>query len=392
MTEPVEAALPLRRGFVRLGGRPLVQHQLDMAIAAHCERLICLVRALEPEVIALKHRAEAAGIQFNTVTATRDLSALVSAQDDLIVIYEGLLADPAVVAELIELGSGVFVQPVEIGLAAGFERVDINHATAGLLRIPGRLVETLMQMPPDCDVASTLTRIALQARLELREIPAAARSGPGWHLITSENQAHAIEPDWIASKLADSRRIGPGQRIARAGVSVFGAPLLHAGNASATSLTVTLVLLVVALAVAWFGFATGAFVLCALAWVTLCSAAMLRRLERPASIAESPRYGGLTAIDWAFDAVVVLLIHWAAPPVAGTGRIEALALPVTMMLLLRICGQHQSMSAVASLADRSLLCLLLAACALMGILEWTVALGVVALAGVILAISSNRSG
>ena len=33
------------------------------------------------------------------------------------------------------------------------------------------------------------------------------------------------------------------------------------------------------------------------------------------------------------DIVLVLLIHWAAPPIAGTSPLLSLTLPVTMLLL-----------------------------------------------------------
>ncbi len=392
MTEPVDATLPLRRSFVRLGGRPLVQHQLDMALAAGCERLICLVRSLEPEVIALQQRAERAGMLFNTVTAPRDLSALVTAQDDLVVIYEGLLADPESVAQLIEQGQGVFVQPIETGLAAGFERIDINHASAGILRIPGRLIEALVQLPSDCDVPSSLARIALQAGVTTRAVPVAARSGMGWQMITSEDEAYAIEHQWIAHKLGSARLVSPGRRLVRIAILGFASSLLHAGNASLISAAATIAILALATGAAWLGWAVAGFVLAALAWLSLCSATMLRRLEAPLAAGEVKRETGLAALDWFFDAVLVLLIHWAAPPIAGTSPLLSLTLPVTMLLLVRLSGKVPAMPGAALIADRTLLCLLLAVCAATGLVEWALALGTVALTAIILATSSTRGG
>jgi hypothetical protein len=392
MTEPVDATLPLRRSFVRLGGRPLVQHQFDIAMAIGCERLICIVRSLEPEVIALQQRAERAGVLFHTITAPRDLSALIAAQDDVVVIHEGVLADPASASELIEQGPGVLVQPIETGLAAGFERIDINHASAGMMRIPGRLIDMLVQMPSDCDVPSTLTRVALQAGVPTREVPAAARSGMGWQMITSEDDAHAIEHQWIAHKLGSARLISPGRRLVRLGILGFASSLLHAGNASLAMIAATIAVLALALGAAWFDWAAAGFVMAALAWLCLCSATMLRRLEAPLAAGEVKRETGLAALDWLFDAVLVLLIHWAAPPVAGTNPLLSLALPVTLLLLVRLSGKVPAMPGAAIIADRALMCLLLATCAAAGLVEWALALGTAALASTILATSSARSG
>lgn len=392
MTEPVEATLPLRRAFVRLAGRPLVQHQLDIALSARCERLICLVRALEPEVIALQQRAEKAGVLFNTVTSPRDLSALVTAQDEVVVIHEGLLADPELATELIEQGEGVFVQPIETGLAAGFERIDINHAAAGLLRIPGRLVERLVQMPPDCDVPSSLTRIALQAGVPMRDVPLAARSGMGWQMIASEQAAHTIERDWIAHKLGSARLVSPGRRVVRMAILGFAPSLLHAGNASRAMIAATLAGLLLAVGMAWFDWRATGLVLAALAWLFLCSATMLRRLEAPLAAGKVKQETGLAALDWLFDAVLVLLIHWAAPPVAGMIPLISLALPVTLLLLVRLSGKVPAMPGAALIADRALLCLLLALFAAAGLLEWAIAAATVGLAGTLLATSGARGG
>lgn len=392
MTEPVDATLPLRRSFVRVGGRALVQHQLDIAMAVGCERLICIVRSLEPEVIALQQRAERAGMLFHTVTAPRDLSALISAQDDVIVLYEGLLADPASARALIEQGQAVLVQPIETGLAAGFERIDINHAAAGLARIPGRLIEALVQMPPDCDVPSTLTRLALQAGIAKREVPVGARSGMAWQMITSEDQAHAIEHDWIAHKLGRDRAPSPGRRLVRLAILGFASSLLHAGNASLTLVAATLAVMALAVGAAWFEWAVLGFTLAALAWLCLVGATMLRRLEAPHAPGEARRDPGLTALDWLFDAVLVLLIHWAAPPPAGAIPLLALALPVTLLLLVRLASALPAVPGATLIGDRALLCLVFALCSVVGLLDWGLALGAVALAATILATSSAARG
>ena len=69
------------------------------------------------------------------------LAGLVSAADELIALEDGLLVPSEQAVTLLERGHGVLAQPIEQGLEAGFERLDLNHASAGAIRIPGRLVE-----------------------------------------------------------------------------------------------------------------------------------------------------------------------------------------------------------------------------------------------------------
>lgn len=375
-----------------MAGRPVIQHQLDIALAFGCDRLVCMVRSLDPEVIALQHRAELAGVLFNTVSSPRDLSALVTAADEVVVLQEGLLAETARAHTLLEQGSGVFVQPIEAGLAAGFERIDINNASAGMLRIPGRLIEALVQLPPDSDVPSALTRIALQSGVSLRDVPVEARTGAQWRIIASEDEAHAIERDWIAHRLGEAPLASPGRWIARRAVLAFGSALLHAGNASRVMSAGLLVMLALALAAGWLGFSAFGFVFGALAWICLRCAAKLKRLERPASRDSNDLRLGEIVPGWGFDLVLVALIHWAAPPLAGTSPVLALAMPITFLLLVRLAGLQPNLPGAATISDRTVLSLLLAGFAAIGLIEWAVALGACLLAAGGLAATRARGG
>ncbi|MFD1959660.1 hypothetical protein ACFSHP_12440 [Novosphingobium panipatense] len=155
-----------------MAGSSVAQHQLGTVIALGCQRVICMARGMSPELAALQHDAEDAGLQFAVVTAANQLSGLVTAADELVVISEGLFADAAQTVSLLEGHAPVvLVQPVEGALAAGFERIDINRATAGVMRAPGSLVERLHELPIDVDAVSALTRIALQSGTTMREVP-----------------------------------------------------------------------------------------------------------------------------------------------------------------------------------------------------------------------------
>jgi hypothetical protein len=319
---------------------------------------------------------------------------LVTAAEDVIVLREGLLADTAHARALIEQGVGVFVLPVEAGLAAGFERIDINNAAAGMQRIPGRLIEPIAQMSPDCDVPSTLTRIALQAGVALRDVPPEARAPTRWQMIVNEEQAHAIEHEWIAQRLEPAPLASPGRWLARFGVQTFGPSLLHAGNASLMMIAATLAGLLLATGAGWLGAPAVGFAICALAWVFLRASNLLARLEVPLASASdaSAQPWHAVALDWTFDAVLVLLLHWTMPPIAGTSLWLALALPLTFVLLARVAGQLPLMSVSATVADRTVLALVLALLIAIGLVDWFVAAATIVLAAMILAATRRRGG
>jgi hypothetical protein len=361
MTEPAGAGQPFPRAFLRVAGASVAQHQLGMVLALECQRVVCLARGTSPELIALQHDAERAGLQFTIATGPAQLAGLVTAGDELVVISEGLFADPTQAVGLLEgRAPVVLVQPVEGALAAGFERIDINRASAGMMRLPGQLVERLHQQPTDCDVISTLTRIALQTGVAMREVPATARAGSGWRMIRSEAEAYALEDEWLRSRFGESACGSPGRAVARFGVLTFGSSLLHAGNASNVVSIAVLGAIAIAVGLGWFGLVWGGFAFVSAAWLLVEASRLLRAAERHALGQPSPAIPRADALMWLIDAAFALLILLDMPRFPGEPVLAWLCMPAILMLLLVLGPRVTGGRFAGWIADRALLGLILA--------------------------------
>jgi len=370
MMEPAVAGQSLSRAFLRVGGATLAQHQLGLALALDCQRIICLARGTSPEMIALQRMAEDAGLQFYIAPGARSLAGLVTASDELVVIGEGLFVDPASVAPFFEgRSSAVLVQPVEGGLAAGFERIDINRASAGVMRIPGHLVENLQELPDDCNVPSALTRIALQAGVPMHEVPADLRSGVNWRLIRDESEAHVVEMEWLRDRFADGEGTSLGRAIARYGVLTFGSSLLHAGNASNMVSLGVIVALAIAGGFAWFGFAAVGFLVLVVAAILVEASRFLRSAERHALGQLPPAIPRANVLRWLVDAVFGLSLLAAISRLGGESLISWMFPPAVLMMLLAMIPRFVTGTAASLAADRATLGLLLAFAASFGQVE-----------------------
>lgn len=363
MTEPAGAGHPFPRAFLRVAGASLARHQLGLALALDCQRVVCLARGTSPELLALQHAAEDAGLQFAIATSTQQLARFVSANDELIVVSEGLFAEPGRAVPLLD-GSRpvVLVQPVEGALAAGFERIDLNRAGAGLMRIPGALAERLHELPPDCDVASALMRVALQAGAEMREVPAAALAGTDWRMIRAEAEAFALETEWLKARFADGAT-SPGRALARQGMLGFGASLLHAGNASNALSLAVLALLAIAGGFGWFGFTWAGFLFAGAAWVLGEGGRLLRSAERHALGLLPPAFPRARLLDHMVDLMLAALILGGSPRFPGETVISWLCTPAVLILLLALLPRMVRGNAGRWIGDRFLLGLILAAAA-----------------------------
>jgi hypothetical protein len=391
MLEPVAAGNAQPRAFLRIGGMTVARQQLSLALALDCERVVCIAQGLAPELIELQHAAEAAGAQFHLIPGARPLAGLVTATDELIVLADSLFASTAQAAALLDQGQAVLVQPIEPGLAAGFERIDLNQSAAGAMRLPGRLVERISDLPADCDAASSLQRIALQAGIRQRPIPAPGQDGLFWTLVRGEDEAHAIEPQWIRQRTADGAPLGPSRWLARLAVRGLGPAMLHAGSGPATLAVAAAVAALLAVGAGWLALAPLGLALCAVGWILRESAVLLVRID---SDHAPPRraLGSRVAYGWLIDGIVIALAGWGISPQALPLAYDRYFPAIMLVALLRILPRSLGPRAAAWLEDRALLTLCLAVAIAAGRGSEAIHLAAVgvALAGIVLPGLSTR--
>lgn len=336
-------------------------------------------------------------MRFNIVSDGHRLSGLLSDGDELIVITEGLVADAVNVSMLLEGAHPVVLSlPDDGAVAEGFERLDIDNAAAGLMRIPGSLVERLNDLPQDCDIVSALTRIALQSGAQMRQVPQDQRQPGCWNMVRTESEALAIEKEWLRSRIAAQSlasevngSVTLSERVARMGVLSFGSSLLHAGNASGATSMGAVALLVFVLCGVWFGSPVLAFGLIALSWLFVRATDLLRGAERQAYSLTTPAITRADALGWLVDAGLVAICTLAVPSssaVAPMGGGDHVFAPLMLILTLHLTPRVLSGEIAQWASDRAVLALVLGLGATVGYLELLVKLLAVALivAGIVL--------
>lgn len=380
-TDPAAGAGLASPALLRVGGGLVVRHQVALALAAGCQRIICLCRAFVPEFAQLQRDAEQAGASFHVVSGPPGLSPLVTAADEVLVVAEGLLPTPGDAVPLLSGSQAVLVQPAESGIAAGFERIDLNHAYAGMMLIPGRLVDRLMDMPVDVDPGSALLRLALQAGVAQRSVPDSILAGGHWLLIRTEAEAQAAEERWMARHTAGGTG-APGDWLARLLVRRFGAALLHESGSIPVGRGLGVAMVLMGVSIGWFGFLVVAFLLAGGGWAVLRAVELLGRLQRDAlgQPARWPWVGGIFMAG--VDIGLIVLLTLAEPELPGQLLPER-AFPAVMLIgLLRLLPRAAPPRAGPWCDDRLALGLVLAVLAA----GRTVALGVPALCALLVVV------
>ncbi len=315
------------------------------------------------------------------IAGPRALAGLVTAADELIVLNDGLFAsDPA--QALLEVGAGVLVQPVEAGIAAGFERIDLNTAAAGAMRVPGRLVSQLAELPPDCDAIAALQRLALQAGVTRKPLPAIT-NGQFWALIRSDAEAHAIEPRWVRGRLGELPGwTAPGRWLALQAVRRMGAALLDSGNGALAVFAGALALVAMGFGAGWFGQIALGLGFLGCGWIIREAHGLLLRIEgRPAGV-----WGANGLLGWLIDGVLVAVTGWSMETHHTEFEPDRYFPALMLLSLLRLVPRALGSRWTALLGDRALLAVVLGAGMLLGQTSLVVhsAAVIVALAGILL--------
>lgn len=203
-----------RPAFRRFAGKSVLAHQLDCAAHLGCERVLCLAAMLGPDLGAAKAHAERLGLRFDIVESPLRLQALVAAQDEVVLIADGVLPDQAALIENLAGGSVVLAFPEDIALEQGFERLDATRAWSGALRTRGDTVARLAELPPDCDVASALLRLALQTGARVVELDPAPLVEGAWQRRVDRQSAQAKEWRWVMRQVRPAAFAAPGRALA----------------------------------------------------------------------------------------------------------------------------------------------------------------------------------
>ncbi|TAD73907.1 MAG: hypothetical protein EAY70_11950 [Sphingomonadales bacterium] len=361
------------RAALPLAGRSVLVWQARMLASLGVERVLCLSEdtTASAELLRLQHALEAKGMQFHVLKGFAAIPALVRAEDDLIVLLDGLVPDQEVLRSVLDSGGAikrlVVAMPADHALAvacpADFERIDSARHWAGVLAMRGAPVQHLADFPEDADAGSLLLRLALQSGTAAFDLAQRELVPETWFLADSqaavEQHANALiagaapSADWrapsVALALTVVRRIAP-RGLARGGLMGGG---LAVG------------LMLGAVMIAFFGFpatglgmaALGAFV----AEISQTFAALDTQLQRGEKAGHSA-----AVMSRATDGFSALVLWFALVPWPDWLPLAVLG-PV-LIGLARLVSRTRHTAIGAAASDRASLLLILALASVFGVL------------------------
>lgn len=221
------------RSLMPLAGRSVLGWQTDVARQLECERVICLCEVPGPEILELQQETEALGGEFHAVRGNAQLTALLRADDELLIMLDGLVVDRNLATDLIgsdgRWSNGVFTCEPDgehsAALSDHFERIDAERVWAGLIVMRADIAQRLAELPSDGDAISLLLRIALQSGVKGIDVPEAAFDDGSILLATSQAEMAERQRVLIERSALPLHWVGPASALS----IVAGRQLQHAG-------------------------------------------------------------------------------------------------------------------------------------------------------------------
>lgn len=364
----------IARAELTFAGSSVLARQASLLLALGVERVVCLTVGPSPEVLRLHHQVEAGGASFHALTGFAALPALVRAEDDLIILADGLMPDADAVQQL--LGSAGPVQRAVAAITAehplasahpeDFERIDAARHWAGVLVMRGAGAAQLADFPADADAISVLLRVALQAGTPIRDLDLHEARPEAWVLADNQTALAEAQQAMIARGLSATNWRAPGTTLAMIAVRALATKTLSQGGRWAAG--IGWAALVIAVVSAAYGTATGGLALAAAGAfageVASGLTALKRRLQGPRDNAPG-RPGGDTA-GALRDGLVSLTLWFALAPFPDWQPLAVIG-PVVIGLA-RLVAHDPRHALAATAADRAALLLTLALAAVFGVL------------------------
>lgn len=159
-----EAADPAQglRATLPLAGRTVVERQARLAVSAGAASVVILVERVPAALAAAFDRLRVEGGGPIVARTVEEAAEAIAATDRLLLMGDGVVADPAQVMRLVKAGTAAVLTIADQGVDDRFERIDASSRWAGLALVDGELLHRTAATLQDWDLQSTLLRRAVQ--------------------------------------------------------------------------------------------------------------------------------------------------------------------------------------------------------------------------------------
>ncbi|MGB7407842.1 MAG: hypothetical protein WA908_05000 [Pontixanthobacter sp.] len=322
--------------YAPVGGRMVAEYQLDIARDLGCGHIIWLREPEEALPRTVVETARSASIPSSKIAMPGELVGIISGDDELIFIADGLFTGSA---DLQDLDSPrILTFDAEWGVPAGFERIDRTESWAGVMLLPGRLVNELLTLPDDIDIMSGLLRIALQNGVPCSRVPDENAVRKEWRLVRNLDDTAKMTALVAQRMTADATALMPIKWAAKHSASWLLSRWSQPARTVRLAIGLSATLMLAAIVLTAFGRVVGALIFILTSIFIASSAVALTR----ASYAVPRRSNLLCLHQLIIDCVLIAIIVVGAAEGEATHGLFAALVFVGLVRVLEAGEPHSA--------------------------------------------------
>ena len=364
--------------LVPISGEPLIGYQIEQLMRAGITKFLVEVDTVAGALVALADRMEQQGVSMEFIRSPQELEGALGIGDLLFVMSDGIVADDALLAEMVENPESYIVTLDGRKENDCFERIDLNSFWGGLAMLDQRSLSSIAALPEEWSIGSSLLRQALQDAVVHRPLNQELLVGKQLRRISSQKDADALTKELLSRRAHDAAGMIEAQLLGP--LATKFTPLFW----NAPTAKIMLDGAIIAIAAGTAGLAVGGYAAVATALAFLCI--FLIKLNDLLQSGDSKTVLGRLpkSLAWLLLVAAIFAASWLA---AARG-INGLFAPAIMTGLLLYAKKGLAASwHKGLLASPALLCLALLPFAIFG--EWNLGLKLLILAQLALLLISQ---
>lgn len=150
------------RATLPLAGRTLIEHQVNIVVAAGATHVVLLVERVPAALAQAIDRLRRDGVPIEAARSVGDAADRFHPDDRIILVADGCVVRPAVVERLVAGAAPAVLALPDTSEQAMFERIDPESRWAGYALITGDSLHGTNRMLGDWDLTSTQLRRSIQ--------------------------------------------------------------------------------------------------------------------------------------------------------------------------------------------------------------------------------------
>ena len=190
--------------LVSVSGEPLIAYQMKQLSKAGIRKFLVEVDVISGAVVAAADRMKQRGIDVEFIRSPQELEGRLGIGELLFVMSDGIIADDALLAEMIAKPSAYIVTVDGRKENERYERIDLNSFWGGLALLDHRSVAAIAALPEGYSVSSSLLRQALQDAVVHRPLNQQLLDGKQLRRIISHEDAQVLTKELLSRRAHDS--------------------------------------------------------------------------------------------------------------------------------------------------------------------------------------------